>query len=79
MAMQTIVLIGKQFFFGEVAVSYGNFIFFTYSHKFENSSIFSADYRKYNYPAASLSLIVSDLLPAIKKGVLLTILNCIPL
>ena len=55
-------------FFGEVAVSYGNFIFLTYSHRFENSSIFPADYRKYNYPAGSLSLIVSDLLPAIKKG-----------
>ncbi|MBC7651281.1 MAG: SusC/RagA family TonB-linked outer membrane protein, partial [Deinococcales bacterium] len=55
-------------FFGEFAVSYGNFLFLTYSHRFENSSIFPADYRKYNYPAGSVSLIVSDLLPGIKKG-----------
>jgi TonB-linked SusC/RagA family outer membrane protein len=62
-------------FFGEVAVSYGNFIFLTYSHRFENSSIFPADYRKYNYPAGSLSLIVSDLLPAIKKGGIISYLK----
>ncbi len=55
-------------FFGEFAVSYKNLVFLTYSHRFENSSIFPADYRKYNYPAGSLSLIVSDLFPVIKKG-----------
>ena len=62
-------------FFGEVAVGYGNFLFFTYSHRFENSSIFPADYRKYNYPAGSVSLIVSDLLPAIKKGGIISYLK----
>lgn len=55
-------------FFGEFAVSYKDLLFLTYTHRFENSSIFPADYRKYNYPAGSLSLIVSDLFPVIKKG-----------
>ena len=55
-------------FFGEFAVSYKNLLFFTYSHRFENSSIFPKDFRKYNYPAGSVSLILSDVFPFIKKG-----------
>ncbi len=55
-------------FFGEVAVSYKNLVFLSYSHRFENSSIFPANYRKYNYPAGSLSVIVSDIFPALKGG-----------
>lgn len=54
-------------YFGEAAVSYKNLAFLSYSHRFENSSIFPADYRNYNYPAGSISFIMSDIFPEIKK------------
>jgi TonB-linked SusC/RagA family outer membrane protein len=53
-------------YFGEVAVSYKNMLFLTYTHRFEASSIFAAENRYYNYPGASLSAIVTDILPGIK-------------
>lgn len=53
-------------FFGEFSVNWKNMIFFTYSHRFEESSTLPADNRKYNYPAGSVSVILSDLIPAIK-------------
>lgn len=63
--------ISRQFaYFGEVAVSYKNLLFLTYSHRFESASIFPSKNRNYNYPGASLSLIVTDLLPGLKSGVL---------
>ena len=55
-------------YFGEVSVNYKNLAFISYSHRFENSSIFPADFRNYNYPAGSMSLIMSDIFPFIKKG-----------
>ncbi|MEJ7911568.1 MAG: SusC/RagA family TonB-linked outer membrane protein, partial [Chitinophagaceae bacterium] len=55
-------------YFGEASLGWQNSIFVTYSHRFEASSIFPLANRRYNYPAASVSFIVSDLLPAIKKG-----------
>lgn len=55
-------------YFGEVSLSYKNLAFVSYSHRFENSSIFPKDFRNYNYPAGSMSLIMSDILPFIKKG-----------
>ena len=55
-------------YFGEVSVNYKNLAFISYSHRFENSSIFPKDYRNYNYPAGSMSLIMSDIFPFIKKS-----------
>lgn len=55
-------------YFGEFSLSYKNFIFLSYSHRFENSSIFPKDYRNYNYPAGSLSIIVSDMIPGLKSS-----------
>ena len=55
-------------YFGEVSLNYKNLAFISYSHRFENSSIFPADFRNYNYPAGSMSLIMSDIFPFIKKG-----------
>ena len=55
-------------YFGEASISWKNMIFFTYSHRFETSSIFPKEFRNYNYPAGSLSIILSDLIPEIKKG-----------
>jgi TonB-linked SusC/RagA family outer membrane protein len=55
-------------YFGEVSISFNNYLFASYTHRFETSSIFPKDYRNYNYPAGSLSLILSDMIPAIKDG-----------
>lgn len=58
-------------YFGEVGLNFKSQIFLTYSHRFEESSIFPAFSRKYNYPAGSVSIIMSDIFPSIKsdKGV----------
>jgi TonB-linked SusC/RagA family outer membrane protein len=55
-------------YFGEVALSYKNYAFLNYTHRFEQASTLPKQNRRYNYPGASLSLIVSDLLPGLKKG-----------
>ncbi|MEK0422534.1 MAG: hypothetical protein RLZ95_444 [Bacteroidota bacterium] len=56
-------------YFGEAAVNYDNKIFFTYSHRFEESSIFPTASRSYNYPAGSVSMIMTDIFPALKEKV----------
>jgi hypothetical protein len=55
-------------FFGEAFVGYKNLVFLTYSHRFESASTLPAKNRNYNYPGASLSIIMSDIFPAMKKG-----------
>ena len=55
-------------YFGEVSLSYRNYIFLTYTHRFESSSIFPKEFRDYSYPAGSISMIMSDMFPVIKKG-----------
>ncbi len=55
-------------YFGEISLSWKNAVFLTYSHRFEESSIFPEQYRKYNYPAGSVSVILSDLLPELKAN-----------
>ncbi|HET9056781.1 MAG TPA: SusC/RagA family TonB-linked outer membrane protein [Chitinophagaceae bacterium] len=55
-------------FFGEFSVNYNSLVFLTYSHRFENSSIFPKNFRNYNYPAGSLSAIVTDIFPFLKNG-----------
>lgn len=55
-------------YFGEFSVNFRNYAFLTYSHRFETSSIFPKEFRNYNYPAGSLSLIISDMIPSIKKN-----------
>jgi TonB-linked SusC/RagA family outer membrane protein len=55
-------------YFGEFAVNFRNYIFLSYTQRFETSSIFPKDFRNYNYPAGSISMIVSDMFPSIKKG-----------
>jgi TonB-linked SusC/RagA family outer membrane protein len=59
----------RQFaYFGEFAINWKNIIFLNYTHRFEMSSTLPKQNRKYDYPGGSLSMIVSDLFPAIKKG-----------
>jgi len=63
------VSIFRQFAgFGEFATNWKNVIFFNYTHRFEEASTLPAQNRKYNYPGGSLSLIMSDIFPGIKKG-----------
>ena len=50
-------------YFGEASIGYKNVIFLTYSHRFESASPIPAANRNYNYPGASLSAIVSDMIP----------------
>src|SRR6185436_3745362 len=54
-------------YFGEFAVSWRNMIFMNYTHRFEQSSTLPSKNRNYNYPGASLSVIMSDLLPFVKS------------
>ncbi|MEO8861824.1 MAG: TonB-dependent receptor plug domain-containing protein, partial [Ginsengibacter sp.] len=55
-------------YFGEASIGYKNLAFLTYSHRFETASPIPAANRHYNYPGASLSVILSDIFPGIKKG-----------
>jgi TonB-linked SusC/RagA family outer membrane protein len=62
------VLQRQMAYFGEVSLSFRNLAFLTYTHRFEESSTLPKENRKYNYPGASLSIILSDLAPGLKKG-----------
>ncbi len=55
-------------YFGEASIGYKGYAFLSYSHRFEKASPIPTKNNNYNYPGASLSLIVSDMFPAIKKG-----------
>lgn len=55
-------------YFGEVAVGYKNLAFLNYTHRFESASTLPKKNRNYNYPGASLSLIMSDIFPFLKSG-----------
>jgi TonB-linked SusC/RagA family outer membrane protein len=57
-------------YFGEASVSWKNMIFLTYSHRFEESSIFPEQNRNYNYPAGSISIMLSDLVPGLQGKII---------
>ncbi len=54
--------------FGEFAVNWKSIIFVNYTHRFEEASTLPEKNRKYNYPGASMSVILSDLIPGFKKN-----------
>jgi TonB-linked SusC/RagA family outer membrane protein len=58
-------------YFGEVSLGYKNVVFLTYSQRFEKASPIPPKNNNYNYPGASMSLIVSDIFPILKKGEIL--------
>lgn len=59
----------RQFaYFAEFAINYKNLAFFSYTHRFEEASTLPSKSRNFNYPGASLSFIISDIFPAMKKG-----------
>lgn len=53
--------------FGEAQISYNSMVYLTYSHRFETTSILPTKSRSYNYPGASLSMIMTDILPFLKN------------
>jgi len=55
-------------YFGEFSVGYKDLVFLNYTHRFESASTLPEQNRNYNYPGASLSVIVSDIFPKIKEG-----------
>ncbi len=65
-----LAIIRQQAYFAEASIGFKNFIFFTYTHRFESASVFSADNRNYNYPAGSLSIILTDMFPSLKSSFL---------
>lgn len=52
--------------FGEAALSYNNVVFLSYTHRFEEASVFPKANRNYNYPGFSFSAIISDIFPKLK-------------
>jgi TonB-linked SusC/RagA family outer membrane protein len=54
-------------YFGEASLGYKNVIFLTYSHRFESASPIPKANRNYNYPGASLSIILSDMITGLKN------------
>jgi len=58
-------------YFAEVSLGYKNVAFITYSQRFEKASPIPPKNNNYNYPGASLSLIMSDIFPILKKGEIL--------
>lgn len=54
-------------YFAEASIGYKNVAFITYSQRFEKASPIPPKNNNYNYPGASLSLIVSDIFPVLKK------------
>ncbi len=57
-------------YFGEISINWKSAIFLNYSHRFEESSIFPKFSRNYNYPAAGISIMASDIIPGIKGNIL---------
>ncbi|MDE3236333.1 MAG: SusC/RagA family TonB-linked outer membrane protein [Bacteroidota bacterium] len=62
-------LINRQMaYFAEVSIGYKNVVFLNYSHRFEGTSVLPSQNRNYNYPAGSISAILTDIFPALKKS-----------
>lgn len=57
-------------YFFSTTFGWRNAVFLTYSHRFEESSIFPKNFRQYNYPAGGLSIMLTDLMPQFKNRIL---------
>jgi TonB-linked SusC/RagA family outer membrane protein len=58
-------------YFAEASLGYKNVVFITYSQRYEKASPIPVKNNKYHYPGASLSMILSDIFPVMKKGEIL--------
>lgn len=54
-------------YFGEFAFNYKNKVFVNYTHRFEEASTLPKSNRKFNYPAGSVSFIMTDIFKSWKK------------
>lgn len=61
-------IIRELAYFGEATIGYNNVVFLSYSHRFETASVLPKKNRNYDYPGASLSVIISDIFPFLKSG-----------
>ena len=61
-------IIRQNAYFGEAAISYNNLAFLSYTHRWEEASVFPKKNRNFNYPGFSASVILSDVFPSLKKG-----------
>ncbi len=59
-------------YFGEFSFNFKSLVFLSYTQRFEEASTLPKKNRKFNYPGGSVSIIVSDIFPEIKKGNILT-------
>ena len=73
--LPNLVIFRELAYFGEASVGFKNMVFLTYSLRFESASPLPSQSRNYHYPGASLSVIVSDIFPEIKKGKLISYLK----
>jgi TonB-linked SusC/RagA family outer membrane protein len=55
-------------YFAEATIGFKDVAFLTYSHRFEKASPIPVKNNNYHYPGASLSLIISDIFPVLKRG-----------
>ncbi|MFT3824049.1 MAG: SusC/RagA family TonB-linked outer membrane protein [Chitinophagaceae bacterium] len=62
----------QQAYFGEASIGFKNVAFLSYTHRFESASTLPKKNRNYNYPGASLSLIVSDMIPQLRQSTFLS-------
>ncbi len=63
--------IQRQFaIFAEASINYNNIVFFSYTQRFEQSSLFPKQNRKYDFPGFSANAIVSDMFPKLKGKVI---------
>lgn len=58
-------------YFAEASLGYKNVVFLTYSQRFEKASPIPPKNNNYHYPGASISMILSDIFPIMKKGEIL--------
>ncbi len=54
--------------FYELSLNYKELVYFSYSHRWESSSVMPKASRDFNFPGMSLSFILSDIFPGIKDG-----------
>ncbi|MFI5128665.1 MAG: SusC/RagA family TonB-linked outer membrane protein [Chitinophagales bacterium] len=68
--LPNLMVLRQNAFFGEAGISYNNLVFLSYTHRFEEASVFPTKNRKFNYPGFSASVIISDIFPELKGKVI---------
>ena len=69
--LPNLLILRDNAYFGEASIGYKNVAFLTYSLRYESASPLPAASRNYHFPGASLSVIISDIIPELKKSTFL--------